>query len=60
MEETNDKENYAETVVPWSQQQNPCGEQWGKKSHLYSVFSLAADLFCDHGMHLKATVSKAA
>lgn len=35
-------------------------EQWEKESHLCSVFSLAADLFCDHGMHPKATVCKAA
>lgn len=32
------KENYAEIVVPRSQQQNSCGERWGKKSHLCYVF----------------------
>jgi len=61
MKETNEMENYAEAVVPRSQQQNSCGDQWGKKmSSVLRIHGLAADLFCDHGMHLKATVFKAA
>lgn len=59
MEDTNDKENYAEIVVQWRQQQNSCGEQGEKKSSVLYIHGLASDLFCDHGMHLKATIFKA-
>ena len=59
MKETNDKENYAEAVVPEVSSKTPVESSGKKKSSVLCVHGLTANLFCDHGTHLKATVFKA-